>query len=176
METFTNLKDFVDNPGFQEQRERSLKGLNLKDIDPPITGLIRRINELSYCFTLQCCYGHFVRPGQEDIYNTDPLPVSSPMTTLRYRIAYVALCIQEGGQGKALFEALEEITAVDPDYIQFGCAEWFWDRQVNSYALQVEPKRHMEKDTASIGYEEALHLEKVRNLFFKRLEHVIPST
>ncbi len=43
------------------------------------------------------------------------------------------------------FHDLRQIPAIDPEYIQFGCAEWFWEAQVNSYALQVEPMRHMTK-------------------------------
>lgn len=31
------------------------------------------------------------------------------------------------------------ITAIEPDYLQFGSADWFWERWLNSYALQVEP-------------------------------------
>ncbi len=68
-----------------------------------------------------------------------------------------------------LFEALNEITAVDPDYIQFCCAEWFWKRQVNSYALQLEPDRFKHQDTAILDYREALHVEKIRNEFIGQL-------
>ena len=61
---------------------------------------------------------------------------------------------------------------IEPEYIQFGCAEWFWERQVNSFALQVEPKRFMDKDRLNIEYKEALFVEKVRTKFFKRLSEI----
>jgi hypothetical protein len=77
--------------------------------------------------------------------------------------------------GKELFEALKEITAIDPENVQFCCAEWFWKRQVNSYALQVEPDRFKRKDMAKIDYKEALHLEKVRNEFFSRLYELLEN-
>ena len=49
----------------------------------------------------------------------------------------VSLC--KAAMAKRLFNALKEITIIDPENVQFCCAEWFWKRQVNSYALQVEP-------------------------------------
>jgi len=62
------------------------------------------------------------------------------------------------------------VSSVDSEYIQFGCADWFWERNVNSYALQVEPIRHMRKDQVRIEYGEALHIEKVRGRFFNEIE------
>jgi hypothetical protein len=75
--------------------------------------------------------------------------------------------------GRELFHDLSKIPALDPQFIQFGCAEWFWKRQVNSYALQVEPKRHMFQDRISVGYKEALHIEKIRDEFFGELKKII---
>jgi hypothetical protein len=72
-----------------------------------------------------------------------------------------------------LLEALNEITAIDPQNIQLCCAEWFWERQVNSYALQVEPDRFKHKDTAILDYREALHIEKIRNEFFVQLRELL---
>jgi len=66
-------------------------------------------------------------------------------------------------------KALEEIPVMAPEHIQFGSAEWFWKRQVNSYALQVEPERFKHQDRAMLDYEEALTIEKTRNEFFMRL-------
>ena len=62
---------------------------------------------------------------------------------------------------------------MDPENIQFGSAEWFWKRQVNSYALQVEPDRFKRQDTAILDYEEALNIEKIRNEFFFQLQALI---
>ena len=72
-----------------------------------------------------------------------------------------------------MIETLREITAIDPKNIQFCCAEWFWKRQVNSYALQVEPDRFKTKDRALVDYKEALYIEKIRNEFFVRLGELL---
>jgi len=67
---------------------------------------------------------------------------------------------------------LKEIPAIDPENIQFCCAEWFWKRQVNSYALQLEPDRFKLKDTAIVDLKEAMHIEKIRDEFFIRLNEL----
>ncbi len=173
METFTQLKAFTANPHFHEQRRKSLAGLAHVEIDEPIRQLIERMNGLPCCFTLQCCYGHFVYNGQEDPNNLDPLPVTRTVSTVEYRIAYIAMCIDPCDSGRRLFDNLKEVTAVDPENIQFCCAEWFWERQVNSYALQVEPDRFKHQDTAILGYDEALKIQSVRNEFFAHLERLM---
>jgi hypothetical protein len=68
---------------------------------------------------------------------------------------------------------LAGIPTFDPEYIQFGCAEWFWERQINSFTLQVEPIRHLKKDKVRVTYQEALHIQKIRNKFFDRLETLL---
>ncbi len=72
-----------------------------------------------------------------------------------------------------MFQQLKDIPSIDPEYVQFGCAEWFWERHVNSYALQVEPIRHMTKDRLSVDYREALHIEKIRDKFFTNLKRLV---
>ena len=173
METFTELKDFVNNPHYHEQRQESLSTLDINTIDAPIIEIIDGLAKLPYCFTLQSCYGHFLHDNQRNSKNIEPLPISDSITSVEYRIAYIALCIQNSGLGRKLFSDLRKIPLIDPEYIQFGCAEWFWERQVNSYALQVEPKRYMTKDSVSVNYQEALHLEKMRNKFFSGLKKII---
>jgi len=175
VETFIELKDLVENPRYQLQKQKILCDLNDDMIDMPIVDLINGFNKLSYCFTLQSCYGHFVYNGQKDTHNLDPLPVKEIITKVEYRIAYVAFCIENSASGKWLFDALEEITAIDSENVQFCCAEWFWKKQVNSYALQVEPDRFKRKDTAIIDFKEALHIEKVRNTFFIRLYELLEN-
>jgi hypothetical protein len=173
LETFTELKQFVDNSYYKVQRQKSLRGLTNDMIDAPIINLINGFNKLPCCFTLQCCYGHFVYNGQEDAYNLEPLPVKDVIGKVKYRIAYIAFCIQNSLFGKELFELLENVTSIDPENVQFGCAEWFWKMQVNSYALQVEPDRFKKKDEAILDRREALHIEKVRNVFFQRLYELL---
>ena len=173
METFVELRDFVDNHDYHQQRKQNLAKLDMNTIDLPIAEIISDFSELSYCFTLQSCYGHFVCERQKDLYNVEPLPVSDNIKTVKYRIAYIALCIENSNLGLELFKGLGRIPAIAPEYIQFGCAKWFWERQVNSYALQVEPKRHMTKDKITVDYDEALYIEKVRYQFFDQIKRLL---
>ncbi|MEW5717292.1 MAG: hypothetical protein AB1817_01570 [Chloroflexota bacterium] len=173
METFTQSKALVENPHYPNQRQKCLADLCDGMIDEPIVALINAFNKLPCCFTLQCCYGHFVYSGQSDPHNLEPLPTTDTIARVEYRIAYVAFCIENSDWGRRLFDALKEITAIDPENIQFGCAEWFWQRQVNSYALQVEPDRFKFEDKAILDYKEALKIEKVRNEFFVRLAELL---
>ncbi len=173
METFSPPKPFTENPHFRKQRLAALGNLPIAQIDPPIAAIVTAFSELSYCFTLQCCCGHFLYEGMQDPQNLAPLPESEISGNIEYRIAYIALCIEENKKGEGLFEELRGITAVDPEYIQFGSAGWFWERQVNSYTLQVEPAKFQMLDSAEIGYKEARHVEKTRNLFINTLENLI---
>ena len=202
METFTAPKELVENSRFKEQKKKSLSGLTDDMIDPPLIEIITRINKRPYCFTLQSCYGHFLYPGQQNpdsrilmIYTgsvgmfevldrlreragyggalTGSLRDAPPSLRLRYRIAYVAFCIENSQSGKTLLEALGNLALLDPYNIQFCSAEWFWQRQVNSYALQVEPERFKHKDRVVLDYTEALNIEKIRNEFFVQLGDVL---
>ena len=173
METFITSKDFVDNPYFHDQRKTCLSELDIREIDAPIVELISGLAELDYCFTLQSCYGHFLYNRQKNPYNIDPLPISNRISTVEYKIAYIALCLENSPKGKFLYQQLRDIPSMDPEYVQFGCAEWFWERQVNSYVLQVEPKRYMMTDKLSVDYREALHIEKIRNKFFTQLKKLL---
>lgn len=169
METFTELKDLVDNPHFRDQRQRNLRELKDAVIDEPIKELINGFNKLSYCFTLQSCYGHFIYDGQNDPHNLGPLPLKDSINQVVYRIAYMAFCIENSTWGRLLLNEFLTITEIDPKNIQFGCAEWFWKRQINSYAFQVEPDRFKFEDKAVLDYKEALIIENVRNQFFVQL-------
>ena len=104
-----------------------------------------------------------------------PLPVSKKLNRIEYRLAYIAFCIDNSDSGRGLLRAFRKIPLLDPENIQFCCAEWFWQRQVNSYALQVEPDRYKDKDQITLAYEEALKIEKVRNLFFERLSELLEN-
>ena len=173
METFTELKDFVDNRDFQKQRQKCLSTLDLEKIDAPIVDLIKGFVKLDYCFTLQSCYGHFLYINQKTTHNIEPLPISNSITEVEYKIAYIALCIENSNLGRELFQGLKELPSINPEYIQFGCATWFWARQVNSYALQVEPSRYITKDKCIIDYHEALYIEKIRNQCYMKLKKMI---
>jgi len=173
LETYTKPKELVGNPYFKAQKQKNLDSLSNNMIDEPIVEIVNSFNKLSYCFTLQSCCGHFLYNGQKDPHNYDSLPVTNTITRVEYKIAYIALCIEDSNLGSKFFEALKEITVIDPENIQFCCAEWFWERQVNSYVLQVEPDRFKNKDTAILNFKEALHIEKIRNEFFIRLYELL---
>ena len=142
-------------------------------IDEPIIELINAFNKLPYCFTLQSCYGHFIYSGQNDPQDLEPLPLTDTIARVEYRIAYIAFCIENSDWGRMLYDALKRIADIDPDNIQFCCAEWFWERQVNSYALQVEPDRFKLEDKAILDYQEALEIEKIRDEFFVQLKELL---
>jgi hypothetical protein len=92
---------------------------------------------------------------------------------VRYRIAYLALCIEDSPRGRALRDSLARLPALDRDYLQFGSAEWFWAKHPNSFVVQVEPARFMTSDTCDIEHAEALRLERVRDLFFDALRQKV---
>ena len=172
METYTEFKSLVKNPLFNQQREKALSQLDFNSIDAPIKELIKDFSNLPYCFTQQCCYGHFLYNDQKDPRNFEPLPNLDNISKVEYRIAYIALCIRNNQQGRMLLNKLKRIPSIDPDYVQFGCGDWFWQRQVNSYALQVEPERYKRKDKTTVNFQEALQIEKVNNEFWRRLEKI----
>ena len=173
METYIQAKELVHHPDFFEQRQKTLSGLDLAAIDEPIIELITRFGKLSYCFTLQCCYGHFLYADQTDAKNFKPLPDQSQDIDVDYRIAYLAVCVQNNEPGRELLQDLRELTTIDPENIQFGSAQWFWDRQKNSYIVQVEPERYKTQDRCVIDYREAKTVERVRNRFFDELERIV---
>ncbi|WP_041279207.1 hypothetical protein [Desulfobacula toluolica] len=173
METFTKPKALVANPHYQDQRQKCLAGLSNDMIDEPIINLVNALNKLPYCFTLQSCHGHFVYTGQNDPYNLEPLPITDTVIRVEYRIAYIALCIENSDLGRIFLNDLKKITVIDPKNIQFGSAEWFWKRQANSYALQVEPDRFKFEDKAILDYREALKIQNVRNDFFVHLKKLL---
>ena len=178
MITFTPSRSFVEDPDYSKKKERSLidlEDLLKKDIlDAPIKDILVDLNRPYYCFTLQSCYGHFAHLYQKDEHNYESLKkYSSEKIEVTYRIAYVALCIQNNGSGRLLLDNLNTLVKIDPRYIQFGSSDWFWDHCVNSYVLQVSPERRRYEDKFNIDMEEALHIENVRNKFYQQLRGMI---
>jgi hypothetical protein len=169
LETYVAAKGLIRNPHFHNQRQKALIGLRQATIDEPIVGLISKFANLPYCFTLQSCFGHFLLDDQSDSHNVEPLPSLDQETDVQYRIAYIAVCVQDDTAGKMLLDDLRGLCLLDPQNMQYGCAKWFWERQINSYVVQVEPERHKTKDRCVISYQEALYLEGVRNRFFDKL-------
>lgn len=172
METFTAPKEFVKNPRYLQDRQASLEALDVGVIDRPIVELIERFTLLPQCFTLQSCYGHFLYAPGQDTHNLERLP-SRDVGTVTYRIAYMAFCLEDSPRGRSLRESLELVPALDPDCVQFGSADWFWERYRNSYVLQVEPVRFMTRDQAVVEHAEALYIEQLRDRFFVRLSELL---
>lgn len=172
METFAEPKSLVPNPDFEAQKQASLTGLKDHMIDAPIVEIIKRFNRLPFCYTLQSCFGHFVYADQTNILNVNPLPVTKIPTPIEYRIAYIAFAIDNSDAGRKFKRALGEVVAIDGANIQFCSADWFWERQVNTYALQVEPDRFKHQDIVQLDYAEARQVEAVRNTFFDHIQQI----
>lgn len=175
METFVPFIAPVENPGFAKQRGEALADLDLDEIDAPIVELITAFVDLRYCYTLQCCHGHFVRDSDTDAHTLARLPDEPRDQVVLYRIAYLAWCVDTGAEGMRFIEDLRALAAAAPGLIQFGCATWFWERQVNSYVLQVEPERFAHLDKTPLGYAEALRVQTVRDYFFVRLAAMLDA-
>ena len=173
METFAEPYSLIANPYFPKQRKDALTRLREHELDPPLVEMVQHFNKLPYCFSLQCCYGHFMHEAQSDPLNLAALTVSSAITRVEYRIAYFAFCIEKSEAGRVLLHDLRAIREIDPDNIQLCSAQWFWQRQVNSYALQVEPERYKHLDQVILDYEEALIIQKVRDAFFDQMRIVL---
>ena len=172
METLREPRPFVENAHYSRDRDDALRRLDPRSIDEPIQDLITAFNAVPCCFTLQSCYGHFVSTPDQDDRNCEPVPAQD-CGPVRYRMAYVALCLEDTAAGRALHDSLRQMAARDPDYVQFGSADWFWDRHVNSYALQVEPARYMRLDEAVLDHAEALRVQERRDRFFQHLAELL---
>lgn len=170
METFNSLKPFADNPGYARQRQSGIQSLNLKMIDNPVVPVIKILSGMSFCFTLQSCFGHFVYQGQTDTHNLESLPGDQENVNVEYRISYLALCLENNDAGHKLHDLFRDFVQLDPAYIQWGCAQWFWKQQVNSYAIQIEPDRFKHKDSCLIPIEEARYIENLKKQFWIDLE------
>jgi hypothetical protein len=175
LKTFTEAKPLIEYPLFEDQKKCTLSAFDLNTIDYPIQKVIAKLNEIPYCFTLQSCYGHFLYGNQTNLLNLVPLPDTEVLENIRYRIAYVALCVKNDKYGMNILTSLKNIEKIDPEYIQFGCANWFWRKQINSYVLQIEPIRFKNKDSVEVTYIEAKHIEKVKQKVFNLLFLLIPE-
>jgi hypothetical protein len=172
VETFMEPRAFVENPRYGQDRKIALAALDLGSIDEPIVQIVAGFAALPHCFTLQSCYGHFLcSPDQAPRSLARIPPQISGM--VRYRIAYIAFCIENSDRGRTLCRSLERIPSIDPDFVQYGSAKWFWERWVNSFALQVEPNRYMSQDEAVLEQTEALHIQQTRDTFFRELRELL---
>ncbi|MDY7036451.1 MAG: hypothetical protein SV375_09880 [Thermodesulfobacteriota bacterium] len=172
MDTFTKTKEFVINSRYIQDRKNTIAGLDLSSIDEPIMDIVSAFAELPYCFPLQSCFGHFICDPEQDIHTLDPI-FTDYQGSVRYRIAYIAVCIENSRYGRIFRESLTKIPTLDPAYIHFGSAGWFWERFVNSYVLQIEPVAHIGEDETILEPTEARQVQMVRDLFFEELRNLV---
>jgi hypothetical protein len=85
----------------------------------------------------------------------------------------VAFCVEAVDRGRAFLERLSRLPEIEPAYVQFGCADWFWDQWPNSYTLQVEPAAHQFKDQAVLTAGEAMQTQRARDRFFGELRRLL---
>jgi hypothetical protein len=173
VETFIEARELAPNPGYAEERRRTLAAIEWDGLDAPVVDVVRAFEPLPYCFTLQCCHGHFLTETGQDAHDLAPLPEGYG-GAVRYRIAYVAFVVEPGELGRAFLDRMSRVpTLVDAAYVQFGSAGWFWDQWVDSYVLQVEPAAHRFKDQAVLTAGEALRTQRVRDEFFEELRQLL---
>jgi hypothetical protein len=172
VDTWAPAHDFVDHPAFADERQKALAEFEAAEIDDPIRDIVDGLMALPHCFTLQSCYGHFVHSRQPSCEGLERLPPSDPGPVL-YRIAYLALCLESSRGGAQLRAALEDVAAADSEFVQFGSPDWFWERQINSFSLQVEPLRLAHRDSAIMDYGEALAVQAARDRFFEALRRLL---
>ena len=178
METFTCARPFSPHPSYFPDREKAHRELELKiqqdSIDRPLIPMIQECIPVPHCYTVQCCFGHFVHEREPDAKNLVPLSYYTGLVEhVNYRLAYLTVCLQDSTGGRQMYADLEALAALDPDYIQFGSADWFWERTVNTYCIQLEPERFKTKDSGMISLEESLVIEELRKDFFDRLAGII---
>lgn len=174
MKTFTPPRPFVHARGFRERREDMLselrQGIAEGTIDPPIVPLLEDFARIRSCYTIQSCWGHFVHELQPETRNLAPVhDYRGRVEQVLYRIAYLALCIEESPDGHALCRELAGMQTIDPEFILFGSADFFWKMVPNTYVLQVVPEWGKEEDSMWVGIEEAIRLEEARARFFAAL-------
>lgn len=174
METFTEPKDFLENTRYSEGRQDTLAALDLNSINGPIVDIVTGFATLPHCFTLQSCYGHFLCAPEQGPYCLEPIP-RGYSGLVRYRIAYIAFCIENNHRGRTLKQAFAQVSAVAPGYVKFGSADWFWERWVNSYALQVAPVVHQLEDEVILKPTEAICIQTARDLFFGKLRTLLAA-
>ena len=171
METYTACKSFVDAPDFKENRRYALDNLEVDSIDLPLVPLIQKINRLPYVFSLQCCHGHFLSKDSKEMNILESLEAE---TSVKYRLAYIAVCMENNFSGRRFQQKLMTIPRIiNRDKVQFCSAQWFWDQWPNSYAIQVMPERFKTFDCARIRSAEARQIAKIRDACFSHIDELV---
>ena len=173
METFANAGKLTRDPCYLLNKERQVSKIKTDEIDVPLRRFIREFNRIPHAYTLQCCWGHFLRGYPKNPVIQDELPERTGHEKVVYQIAYLAFCVQNCAPGKRLLEKMEQTVALDPNFVQFGSARWFRQQQVNSYVLQVVPERFKFCDRCSLEYKEARKIQKLKKAFFNDMNQKI---
>ena len=181
METFTPPRLFVPHPGYLEDRKRAHQDLHKEieknAIDPPLLPLINECLAVRCCFTVQCCWGHFVHRLEPDPENLVPLShyknVKDQIGTIRYRIAYLTVCLEDSPAGHEIYHGLERMAEQTPSFIQFGSADWFFSRMPNTWCIQLEPERMKTEDSGPVTWDEAVRIEELKGPFFAELMDIL---
>ena len=144
------------------------------DIEEPIIEVIDSLNKLPFCFTIQSCFGHFLfenKPASTTYY----LPEKTTRTrNCKYRISYVAIRVDGSQEARGLLSLLRDIpSTINKEYIQFGCAEWFWEQHINSFVIQVQPRDRSNVDSLLVTTEEAQLIQAVRDRFWEVMESTL---
>ncbi len=172
METFINPKKMIEDDSFSEKRRRTLGKLHISAIDPQIRDIIKGIEAVPYCYTVQSCHGHIIveSPDRSQVKRIDP-ESALPDNGL-YQIAYLALVLENSESGRSLYQSMVDISLLDNDFIQFGSAEWFWKNQgfCNSYVIQVAPYRFRHLDRFNMSGAEAQKWLNSRELFLNEVK------
>ena len=176
MQTFCSERPLQHDPGFEAAKARALESMDMAEIDEPIKDVIASLNKHPSCYTLQSCFGHFVSTEHPDDHNLSVVEESGSSDSPLYRISYLALCIRDNSDGRRFLSLLKRIPwEIDRDRIQFGCAEWFWNRCINSYVLQVQPKDRADVDSLTISVREVRLIQSARNHFWDTLRTTLDT-
>jgi hypothetical protein len=174
VQAFTEPRIPEPNQDFARQREEALVRLDLEGLDCPLRDLVSRLAEMPCCFPVESCCGHYaiLDGGRRRVFDSLP-PLNGSTTSVLYRVAHVALCLDDSPSGRDLLRELRAVPAIAPERVQFGCVDHLWERQINTFVLQVVPWPHRFVDDVLLLPAEATEVEEARRWFFNRLDDLV---
>lgn len=171
METFGPMRPLQADADFAQRRRLALAGLEPDSLDPEMRGPVAGLNRLPHCFTLQCCQGHILVPDQGPPAGWERRPVEPLPPRALYQLAYLALAVRSDRAGGDLLGDLAALAMGEAEFMQLGCADWFWrdQGQVNSYVVQVAPSNRQGLDWFEMDRTEAGAWLRARGRFLAGL-------
>lgn len=161
MRTFDTAPPLESDLAFSINRSQSLHLLDLSVIDIPIVDTVYKYSKLECCYPVQSCWGHFDHAysfwGRGAAVNC-----LNRGQTMRYRIAYLALCLDDSEHGAFLLELLRQVPQCVGGSVQFGSAKWFRELHNNIYVVQTAPPHCIYLDSCYIDKKEAQYIHKSR--------------